>query len=101
MRYTGVGTLAVPFVWAPISGAEIGVFAVIGALEVGAHVCMIRAYEFTQASLLAPFNYAKLLWAVALAYVVFGDVPQLHVVTGSVVIVARGLYVLYGERGKG
>ena len=62
---------------------------------------MIRAYEFTQASFLAPFNYAKLLWAVALGYLVFGDVPDLHVVAGSVVIVASGLYVLYRERARG
>ena len=105
LLYTGIGTLvcsslAVPFVWAPISVAEIGVFAVIGALGVGAHVCMIRAYEFTQASFLAPFNYAKLLWAVALGYLVFGDVPGLHVVAGSVVIVSSGLYVLYRERAR-
>ena len=74
------------------------VFAVIGGLGVAAHVCMIRAYAFTQASFLAPFNYAKLLWAVALGYLVFGDVPQLNVIAGSGVIVASGLYVLYRER---
>ena len=103
LLYTGVGafacsSLVVPFVWAPISPFEIGVLAVTGVLGVGAHVCMIRAYEFTQASFLAPFNYAKLLWAVALGYLIFGDVPQRHVVAGSVVIVASGLYVLYRER---
>ena len=103
LLYTGIGalacsSLAVPFFWAPISTFEIGVFVVIGLLGVGAHVCMIRAYAFTQASFLAPFNYAKLLWAVALGYAIFGDVPQLHVVVGSVVIVASGLYVLYRER---
>ena len=103
LLFTGIGafvcsSLAVPFFWTPVSAFEIVVFAVIGALGVGAHVCMIRAYEFTQASFLAPFNYAKLLWAVALGYAVFGDVPQLHVLAGSVVIVASGLYVLYRER---
>lgn len=106
LLYTGIGTLAcssvaVPFFWAPISAFEAGVFVVIGALGVGAHLCMIRAYAFTQASFLAPFNYAKLLWAVALGYVVFGDVPRLNVVAGSVVIVASGLYMLYRERGRG
>ena len=103
LLYTAVGTLAcsslaVPFFWSPISVFEIGLFAVIGMLGVGAHVCMIRAYEFTQASFLAPFNYAKLLWAVALGYLIFGDVPQSNVVAGSVVIVASGVYVLYRER---
>ena len=103
LLYTGIGalacsSLAVPFFWAPISALEMMVFAVIGGLGVAAHVCMIRAYAFTQASFLAPFNYAKLLWAVALGYLVFGDVPQLNVIAGSAVIVASGLYVLYRER---
>ena len=103
LLYTGIGalacsSLAVPFFWAPISAFEVVVFAVIGGLGVGAHMCMIRAYAFTQASFLAPFNYAKLLWAVALGYLMFGDVPQLNVIAGSVVIVASGLYVVYRER---
>ena len=103
LLYTGIGTLAcssiaVPFFWAPISSIEILVFAAIGGLGVAAHVCMIRAYAYTQASFLAPFNYAKLLWAVALGYLVFGDVPQMNVIAGSVVIVSSGLYVLYRER---
>ena len=105
LLYTGTGaflcsSLVVPFVWAPPSLFEIALFAVISGLGAGAHVCMIRAYAFTQASFLAPFNYAKLLFAVAIGYVVFGDVPQLHVVAGSAVIVASGLYVLYRERAR-
>ena len=44
--------------------------------------------------------YAKLLWAVAIGYLVFGDVPQAHVIAGSVVIVASGLYTLYRERAR-
>lgn len=105
LLYTGIGalvcsSLVVPFFWAPISVFELTVFAVIGGLGVGAHICMIRAYAFTQASFLAPFNYAKLLWAVVLGYLIFGDVPQLHVIAGSLVIVASGLYVLYRERGR-
>ena len=103
LLYTGIGALAcssltVPFFWAPISAFEVVVFAVIGGLGVGAHICMIRAYAFTQASFLAPFNYAKLLWAVALGYLMFGDVPQPNVIAGSVIIVASGLYVVYRER---
>ena len=105
LLYTGIGALVcssimVPFFWAPVSAFEVVVFAFIGGLGVGAHACMIRAYAFTPASFLAPFNYAKLLWAVALGYLVFGDVPQLHVIAGSTVIVASGLYVLYRERAR-
>ena len=34
------------------------------------------AFAASEASLLAPFNYVKLLWVSILGYLVFGDVPE-------------------------
>ena len=85
-----------PF-WTPLTLADGAVFLAIGGLGVGAHVCMIKAFEAAQASLLAPFNYAKLVWGVILGYTVFGDLPGAPVITGSAVIIASGLYVFWRE----
>ncbi len=103
LNYTGLGgllwsSLAVGFFWRDISLEHAAIFVFIGALGVAAHVCMIKAYELAQASLLAPFNYAKLLWAIALGYALFGHVPDWHVITGGAIIVASGLYVFHRER---
>ena len=49
------------------------------------------------ASLLAPFQYASIVWAVFLGWAVFGDVPGIRVATGSAVIVTSGLAVLWHE----
>lgn len=100
--YTGLGgmvwsSLLVPFVWRPMTATHLLVFAGIGALGVGAHLCMIRAFTAAEASLLAPFNYVKLVWAVAIGYLLFADVPGPAVLTGAAVIVASGLYVLVRE----
>lgn len=59
--YTGAGglfwiSLVVPFFWQPITAAQIGIFAVIGLLGAGAHLCLVKAFAETEASLLAPFN---------------------------------------------
>ena len=72
-------------------------FLLTGAMGAGAHFCMIRAFSYAQASLLAPFNYSKLIWMIILGYVVFGDVPGPDTLIGSFIIVMAGLYVLYRE----
>ena len=76
-------------------------FLIIGAMGVGAHYCMIQAFSKAQASLLAPFNYSKLIWVTLLGFFVFDDIPALNTLIGSTVIVAAGLYVLYRETRKG
>lgn len=86
-----------PF-WTPMTPMDGAVFAALGVLGVGAHASMIKAFEAAPASLLAPYNYAKLVWGVILGYAMFGDVPGIGVIIGAVVIVASGLYVFWSER---
>ena len=101
--YTGLGGLGwssilVPFVWVVPSQIHILVFLAIGTLGALAHLCMINAFDFAEASLLAPFNYTKLLWVTVFGYWVFDDIPSLDMWVGSGVIVSAGLYVLYREK---
>lgn len=100
--YTGLGGLAwtsmiVGFFWTPPLPIHWLVFIGTGAMGALAHLCLISAFERGQASLLAPFNYSKLIWVAVLGYLVFGDIPTVNTIAGSVVIVASGLYVLYRE----
>jgi len=102
LLYTSIGgaawaSLMVPFFWTPPSASHAAMFLLVGAMGAGAHFCMIQAFSRAEASLLAPFNYSKLIWVAILGYLVFGDVPGLDTLIGSAVIAAAGLYVLYSE----
>ena len=88
----------VPFFWVQPSLTHGTVFLIIGLMGAGAHFFLIQAFSHSQASLLAPFNYSKLIWVTILGYIVFGDVPGIDTLIGSIVIAAAGLYVLYRER---
>jgi len=90
-------SLLVPFFWTTPNGAHWAMFVIIGAMGAGAHFCLIEAFSKAQASLLAPFNYSKLIWVTILGYLVFDDLPGLDTVIGSTVIATAGLYVLYRE----
>jgi drug/metabolite transporter (DMT)-like permease len=100
--YTAAGglfwtSLAVGFFWRPVAGEHLVVYAIVGALGITAHFCMIKAFEFAQASLLAPFYYAKLIWAALIGVAVFGELPGTATFLGSAVIAAGGIYVIYRE----
>ena len=50
--------------------------AAMGALGGLGHLILIRALTIAPASLLAPFVYSQIVWALVLGYFVFGDVPD-------------------------
>lgn len=100
--YTSIGgtawaSLLVPFFWTTPTINQIAMFLAIGAMGAGAHFAMLQAFARAEASLLAPFNYSKLIWVTILGYLVFGDLPGFNTLMGSSIIVAAGLYVLYRE----
>lgn len=79
-----------PFEWLLLVG--IGVFGGVG------HYAVIRAYERAEVSLVAPFAYTELIWAVLFGFVVFGDFPDEWTFVGAGIIAAAGIYVLHRER---
>jgi drug/metabolite transporter (DMT)-like permease len=49
-------------------------------------------------ALLQPLFYMTLVWAIAIGYLVFGDVPDTVTLAGAAAIVGAGLYTLHRER---
>lgn len=87
-------SLAAPFYWVTPQKAEhwalllvMGVFASVG------HYLLIKSYEYANATLLAPFTYTAMVWAVLLGYLVFGHFPDAWSLTGMAVIVGSGLFL--------
>ena len=98
--YTSTGglfwiSLLVPFFWTPPGFEHWIVFLSTGTMGALAHVCMIAAFNRGEASLLAPFNYSKMIWSVVLGYFIFDAVPGTNMWIGTLIIIAAGGYVLY------
>jgi drug/metabolite transporter (DMT)-like permease len=88
-----------PFVWVSPQAVSHGVLIVIiGILASIGHFLLIRAYDYASATLLAPFTYSALLWAVLLGWVVFGDFPDGWSLVGMGIIVVSGLYLANRQR---
>ncbi len=58
---------------------------------------MIKAFETAPASLLAPFNYATLIWATLLGFFLFGDLPDAWTIFGAIIIISSSLYLIRRE----
>ena len=71
----------------------------LGLIGAVGHFFMIKAFERAPASLLAPFDYATLVWATLLGYFIFGDLPDVWTILGAVIIVFSGIYLIRKENG--
>ncbi|MBO6784323.1 MAG: DMT family transporter [Alphaproteobacteria bacterium] len=64
----------------------------MGAMGTAAIFLMARAFELADASLVAPFDYARLPFIALIAFFAFGEVPGVFTVIGAVVIVGAAFY---------
>lgn len=95
---TVASTVAVLFVWQPISfDGWIGL-AFIGAVGLAGQLALIRAYALAEASLLSPLVYTQIVWAGLIGYFVFGDVPDGATIAGAVLIVVCGILLVRHPR---
>jgi drug/metabolite transporter (DMT)-like permease len=61
-------------------------------------ICMTYSYRFAEPSMLAPFDYIAMVWAMALGYAIFGDVPAEAMLAGAAIVIAAGLFIVWRER---
>ncbi|MGP1394551.1 MAG: DMT family transporter [Inquilinaceae bacterium] len=89
--------LALPFFWITPAGADWGYLIAIGVLGGIGQICITEAYRTAPAAVVSPFQYATILWGIALGFILFGDVPKPLVLVGAAIVIASGLYILYRE----
>jgi drug/metabolite transporter (DMT)-like permease len=68
---------------------------------VGALLCVNRSLKLAPASVVVPYQYSMIVWAVMFGYFVFGDVPQLATIVGAAIIIGAGLYIFLREQQLG
>jgi drug/metabolite transporter (DMT)-like permease len=66
-----------------------------------AQLLMTAALRCAPVSVVAPFDYAQLLWAVLLGWLIWNTQPAASTWLGAAVIIASGLYTLYREHRLG
>lgn len=86
-----------PFQWVTPGGFDTMLLVVLGLLGGISHYIMIQAYRLAPVYVVSPFEYTHLVWAMALGFFVWSEVPGIAMLVGASVIVGSGLYVLARE----
>ena len=104
MFYTNtvsVTLIAIPtfFVWQTPNMQEFLMLVAMGILATASHNCFIRAFAMGEASVIAPVDYSRLIFAALAGFVVFSTVPDIYTIVGALIIVASSFYILRREAG--
>jgi drug/metabolite transporter (DMT)-like permease len=92
------GLVLAPFTWVALTWNVVALLVVLGVAATVAHFCINRALKLAPASVVAPYNYTAIIWAILFGYVFFGDIPRATVLVGAAVIIAAGIYIFIREQ---
>lgn len=92
-----VGSATAPFGWVTPGALDLFLMFLVGVTAVVCFVSITRALSLAPASVIAPFQYAAIVWAAILGWLIWGDVPTPAIVVGNLIIVASGLVIIWRE----
>lgn len=84
------------WVWPPLS--DLSLMLALGVIASIGFFCLVKAYSIAPMSVVAPFEYTYIIWAILFGYLIWGEVPTASTLVGAGVLILASLYVLYRER---
>jgi drug/metabolite transporter (DMT)-like permease len=98
---TVLSLATIPFGWVIPAPREAGLLVMCGLLGGIGQIMLTSSYREADASVVAPFDYASMLFALAIGYWVFDEVPTLTMLIGATIVVAAGVLIIWRERKLG
>ena len=93
--------VTLPFGWVWPTAPEAALLIGAGLLGGVAQILLTSSYRHADASLVAPFDYASMIFALAIGYLVFDEVPTLVMMAGASLVVGAGILIIWRERRLG
>jgi drug/metabolite transporter (DMT)-like permease len=97
---TGFFGLIAPYHFTMPTWSDWGLIVFNGVANAVGQYWWTKSLHLGPASAVAPFFYLSLVWAAALGFLVWGDVPTISLLIGSAIVVASGLFLLWRESRK-
>lgn len=100
---TILSLFSIPFGWVWPDPLDIALLIGAGLVGGVAQILVTSSYRFGAASMLAPFDYSSMIFAILIGWLVFAELPTLIMLIGSALVIAGGILILWRERqlGKG
>jgi len=85
------------FFWTWPTLEQCALMVVVGVMATCGHLCMAQALKSADATVVAPVDYTRMLWAAGVGYLVFGEFPDVWTWVGGTVIFISTVYITYRE----
>ncbi|MEI4196050.1 DMT family transporter [Roseovarius sp. E0-M6] len=93
--------LTAPFGWVMPDGPELVLLISAGLLGGLGQIFLTSCYRFADASVVAPFDYASMIFALAIGFVIFDEVPTSTMLGGASLVILAGCLIIWRERQLG
>jgi drug/metabolite transporter (DMT)-like permease len=84
--------------WVWPSASHVAILAFTACCMVAGQLGVFLAVRLGEISVLAPYRYASLVWALLFSLLLFREVPDRWTLAGMAIIVVAGLYTFYREQ---
>ena len=82
------------FFWQPLQTFSYVLFLGIGIFfSIGIYFQII-ALSKARASIVQPFHYTLIFWAIIFGFFFYGDIPDLYTFIGAIIITTSGIFVI-------
>ncbi|MCA3435798.1 MAG: DMT family transporter [Rhodobacter sp.] len=98
---TLLSLVTLPFGWVMPDGREATILIAAGVLGGIGQILLTSGYREADASVVAPFEYVSMLFALAFGYFLFDEVPTATMLSGALLVVTAGILIIWRERQLG
>ena len=89
-----------PFLWKQPSFNVILLFFGLGTTAFVTQILMTYALQKAPASIVSPFNYTGIIWAIVFDYIIWNTTPVMTTIIGGSIITITGIYIFRREATK-
>ncbi|WP_170419846.1 DMT family transporter [Ruegeria arenilitoris] len=101
MTATLLSALTVFWGWTIPTLNQLLILITMGLIGGVAQILVTSSYRFGQASMLAPYDYTSMLFAIFIGYVWFDELPTLAILLGAALVIAGNAVVIWREHQLG
>ena len=94
---TLIASALLPLAWSTPSMQAILFLLLVSALALAGYFCLTYAISIAPIGILAPIEYIALVWATALGYLFWDEIPIASAWLGMAIILSAGLYIMWRE----
>ncbi len=90
-----------PWFWVTPNAQDLLLLSMVGALGGIGQLLLTRAYQMAPSSVVGPFAYSSIVWAMLLGWTFWGEWPTLQVVGGAAIVIGAGVAIVLDEARNG